>query len=220
MRAFLKAAPGAGAGYGILEIYGIGDTQVLSVILKRISDGKTLTSAGWRDGIHDVLPDRQEIASDACRLWFGPQVIDNLDFNENYELEVPGVGLAPIQKAAINHSHIITQNGAEAWPPPPQTPQPSGDSESHKIYEGVEGTPYNNSPADVNNLPSGVAAVPDAEPDNKKPRGCLMLGCVIFAIWATGAWLLWHWSINTPMPQDNNEEKAPFFELMPRAEGS
>lgn len=52
----------------------------------------------------------------------------------------------------------------------------------------------------------------------KKRKRCFLLAGVAFIIWALGAWLLWHWSVNLPA-QPDREETAP-FELLPRAEGS
>jgi len=65
----------------------------------------------------------------------------------------------------------------------------------------------------------GSATITDAGSDMKKRSGCLALACVLFALWAAGAWVLWYWSINAPMPPGDEEKSMP-FEFMPRAEGS
>lgn len=218
MRAFLKAAPGSGAGYGILEIHDLGAGDASRIIIKRVSDGKTLSSGGWREGIHDLISFGQEYVEGIASIKLGPQIIDDIDPEDNYELEIPGIGATAIIMDSLNQSRISTVNGAGAWPPPPTQPQEAPMEKKSTIYEGVEETPVNPSQADINDLPSGVASIPDAEPDRAKRKGCFLLASVLFTIWIAGAWALWHWSMNTPLPDEN--EKSEPFELMPRAEGS
>lgn len=216
MRAILAADPAGGAGYGILQIFDLGDANIVSVIIRRMADGKTLAPGGWRQGSHDLAPRRVEAGDNSVSLWFGPEVIDDLELDQDYEVELPGIGAMPIDLAGLRKSKIVTPNGAGAWPSPPEHLQEAPEAEEERIYEGAEATPLDRSGADADDMPTGVASCPDATPQKRK--GCFLLASTAFIIWAAGAWLLWQWSINLP-PQPDKEESAP-FELLPRAEGS
>lgn len=216
MRATLTEDPKSGAGYGVLTILDLDCAEIASVIIKRLADGKTLAPGGWRQGVNDITPRRMETGDNSVSLWFGPEVIDDLELDQRYEVELPGLGATALVLEGLRKSKIITPNGAGAWPPPPEYPQEAPETEEEKIYEGVEATPQDKSGADANAMPAGVVSGPDAKV--KKRKGCFLLASAAFIIWAAGAWLLWHWSINLPVQQDK-EESAP-FELLPRAEGS
>lgn len=218
MRAVLSADPSGGAGYGILQIFDIGNVDITSIIIRRLSDGKTLASDGWRKGEYDIQPRRIEAGESHVSLWFGPEVIDDLNIADQYELVLPGFCTASIDLESLRKSEIVTPNGAGAWPPPPEYPQEAPETGNEKIYEGVEATPLDSTNTDVSAMPTGVVNMPNAKKEKNRTKGCFLLMSVAFILWAAGAWLLWHWSINMPV-QPDREESAP-FELLPRAEGS
>lgn len=233
MRAVLDSDPQSGSGYAVLTIYGADPDNMPFPVLRRVSDGKVLAEGGWKSPPGMLVPVRQESSGNTIRLFLAPAMVDNISASQHYILEVPGLGSCTLEMARLMQSDVIDLNGQDMYPPPPQSPQTPPVSEAippespafeqNAIYEGVEASPEITGTGDNASAPSGVAANPAAK-SPKKGRGCLFLCLSALAVWALGAWFLWHASMGgskKPVAEAVGEkDNAPFFEIIPSSRES
>lgn len=221
MRANLQTDPERGAGYGLLEIHDAAEVLEPALILKRLSDNQTLGKGGWASGENSLALVSWDNDGRILRVWLDSRVIDNLDPGDHYSLSIPGVGSCALDVTHALRSLIIDENGAEAWPPPPQRPAtpPAEPAPVEIVYQGVEPTPAD-MPEDADaDLPDSVTAVsPDAiiDPPPRK-RGCLWICLALVIIWACVGWYLWHAASNLP-PRQNEPEESKLFEIIPKSD--
>lgn len=220
MRAVFNIDPGGGPGYGVIDFYDVGNVVEPCVIITRISDGQTLSSGGWRNGVHDISPERSQLTDDFLRMWFGPNVVDELEPDQDYEIEIPGLGKCPMLMAAISQSNIVDSNGADLAPPPAGAVAMPPDNSilPENVYQGVEPNP-DVAPDASFQSPAGVAAFPEemAAPETRpKRRGCLLASLLVCAIWIFGALWLWHAALSAPP----NDKEGITIEIIPRAQDS
>lgn len=197
MRAILKADAERGPGYGVIEIEEAGSEADVIALLRRVSDGKYLSADGWRDGASSLKTRDIEPGNNFSRLFLGPDVIDNLDAAENYELEIVGTGVAPLLKKEFFQSR---ENGAR--------------------YANVEPTPeIDPGYIDAGARISGVAAGSGDAVVERRPRrrGCFVVAIALFIFWAIGAWWLWQGVLEAP-PKAGDGEETP-FEFIPSNSG-
>lgn len=219
MRAVLRLDAPAGAGYGIIDIYGANVVTEPVIVLKRMSDGQYLGSGGWSGESASISPSKWDNAGGGARLRFGPEVVDDIDPSDNYQITLVGTGSCALGFSGLIQSTIVDSNGAGAYAPPPETPQaaPGYTPQSDIIYEGVEKTPEL-MPDDAGMpLVAGVAAA-QAAPVPRKKHGCLWLGIFLLAIWIGGAWFLWHTAMQNPTSRQD-QDSAP-FEIIPKSSDS
>lgn len=221
MRANLVFDPAHGSGYGIIEIFDAPENIETRVVIKRLSDGMFLSSGGWINEEVSIAPDRWESVNRLLRLWFGPEVIDDLSGNDRYELTLPGSGSCPLFPAPIRQSVIVNDSGFGTYSPLPQQPNASpGDTVTDRIiYEGVEQDPQAVPDIGDPGLPSGVAAGPVGAISEKpkKKYGCLILCIALVFIWAGGGWALWHAAKDAPAA---SKDSSFSIEIIPKATDS
>lgn len=218
MRAVILADPVKGPGYGIIQIYDLANAVQPQIIIKRMSDSKTLAEGGWQAGSHSRHPANWDNQGNSLVFSVGPEVIDNLTEADNYELTLVGIGTCPLQKEDIFQSKIINDDGAGMWPPPPETPSSNPDNSlidnNNVIYEGVEKTPGVMPDIAASGDLAGVAAGPDnAIPSGKRRGGCFLLSLLILCVWLAGGWLLYHASLHTPTTTENDNSQP--FKFIP-----
>lgn len=232
MRAVLEADPHSGSGYAILTLYGIDPVDLPFPVLRRLSDGLVLDSAGWRKAPAYLVPEKREDEGNVVRFFLSPEIVDNMAADQRYMIEIPGTGSCALEIASLSQSTVIDLNGQDMYAPPPESPVqnpagPSYDKDApflqNRIYEGVEPNPVVEGKGEFSATPTGLA--PAASPE-KKRKGCLLLSVAAIFIWAAGAWLLWNGSLKAPesapaQAHGNEEtEKAHFFEIIPSARES
>lgn len=218
MRAVIELNAQKGPGYGQITIYDIGDTGAPEFALRRVADGMTLAEGGWRDGMNALAPEQWDYADGHLRLFLSPAVVDNLSSGDDYEFELIGTGSCPLEWGEIIQSTVVDANGIDEYAPPPERPEmpPLDPQPMGRVDEGVERTPIVAPAGDDGNMPSGVAAAPDAQPAKqpKKGKGCLFASIGLFTLWLGGGWFLWHGSMNAPVRGD---EESATFEIIPRS---
>lgn len=205
MRASLNLDPVAGAGYGILEISGISNAHDPRIIIRRMSDGKTMAQGGWRSGTHSIAPEKWDSGDNALTIWLNPQILDNLDGSSNYQIILPGLATLPLEITEIRQSVIV-----EGETPPPVAPPEPATADVY-VEEGVEPTPEM-IPGDGEGKDlDGVVAAPDNAIIEKRPRrhGCLFLAIGLGIVWVLIGWFLWHAAMNAPK-NENHDTSAPF----------
>lgn len=218
MRAVIELNAQKGPGYGQITIHDIGDMGEPEFALRRVSDGMTLGEGGWSDGINALNPDQWEYTEGQLRIFLSPAVVDNLTPKADYEFELIGMGTCPLEWGPIIQSTIVDANGLDEYAPPPERPDmpPLDPQPMACVDEGVEKTPIVAPGGDINDLPSGVAADPDAQPvkQPKKGKGCLFMSIGLFTLWLGGGWFLWHGAMNAPV---SDERESATFEIIPRS---
>lgn len=214
MRAILEPDPASGFGYGLLRVTDTPDQGEPLLIIKRLADGLTFAPDGWEKGENSFNPERWTWLDGSYQIWLGPEIINDLDQHQHYELTLSGIGSCALIIPKILKSNVIETNGIDAYAPPPDQVNfsPNLDFPGETVYEGVEPTPIINPDMDEPETPTGVASVPVAQ---KKKYGCLVLGIGLFIVWAVGSWLLWHVVKNAPV--NNNEEEKLTFEIIPKS---
>lgn len=210
MRSILKTNPSHGAGYGIIEIYDVGEIDEPVIIIKRISDGCTLTSGGWQKGDHPITPASFEIINNTFLIFIGPEIVNNLSPNDNYELSMAGIGISPLEKSDIFQSDTTNANRQEAYAaaqPYLSTENKNDEDIYEKLNKKQEISSHVMEEGNLNRAGSGIEARSVAGKRGKK--GCLFTSLLLFFIWLAGAFLLYFATLNAPdSPKD--EKSAPF----------
>lgn len=218
MRAIFNNDPAAGAGYGTIDIYGAANALEPCLVISRTSDGKTLSSGGWRDGRNDIAPLRSETLDGFLRVWLGPDVVNEISRADHYEIEMPGFGKCALHVGSLRQSVIVEDNGAGLGPLPPEdiAEIPEERDMDSMIYEGVEKNPEV-SPIEPYENVDGVIAAPESiarQDKQPKGKGCLTLCLALAAIWIAGGILLWHGAINS----SPNKDESFSIEIIPKAQ--
>lgn len=211
MRAILQTDAARGPGYGVLAVEHIADSGEPQIIFRRGSDHATLGNGGWQAGKNSFFPDRWEYNGTSLKIWLGPAVIDNLDCQDSYELEIAGAGSCALEISNLKQSVVLEENGLAAYAPPPASIASESPDPATAVYEGVEATPEVSSglPADL----PGVAAAP-AQPRRRR-GGCILISLLLVACWGIVGWALWLGVKHSPAPKNGDETFS--IEIIPRS---
>ena len=120
MRATITADPSRGPGYGIIEIHDTGNVSAPAFVLRRGSDGKTLSSGGWQESETALTPDAWDNDGGSLRLAVGPAVVDEMDNLDAYRISLPGAGACVLVVQNLAYSHISGGQGVGVYAPPPE----------------------------------------------------------------------------------------------------
>lgn len=206
--------PMRGPGYGLIMIYDCENLSEPNFIIKRLKDDKYLSTAGWRDDKISLLPNSSNAFEEGVVLYIGPEIVNELEADLHYQLELPGLEAMPLAIGKTMQSWVKGGEGVGLTPPPlPGTMDFSENiPENNIIYEGVEKSPEDLPVGDADNMPSGVASAENIEEDpgrkNVKKRGCFVLGAFLLTVWFIGGWFLWEGAKNAPVAPSS--ETVPF----------
>lgn len=193
MKAIYSNDAGKGPGYGFLQISDSADRASLEGVtfsLKRASDRKNLGNSGWQAAESPLAPLGLSLTDNGFALAVGPEVVDRLDTQETYRLqlifsdgatesgimEVPEVAYSPLaggQGVAAAAPAPAPQPEPAPEPEPEPTPEPTPEPEPAPAPE----------PAKEPNLPL-------APPEVKKssPLPILLLALLLVAGGGFAAW--------------------------------
>ena len=118
MRATITADPSRGPGYGIIEIHDAGNVSAPAFVLRRGSDGKTLSSGGWQESETALTPDAWDNDGGSLRLAVGPAVVDEMDNLDAYRISLTGAGACVLVVQNLVYSHISGGQGVGVYAPP------------------------------------------------------------------------------------------------------
>lgn len=200
MRATITADPSRGPGYGIIEIHDTGNVSAPAFVLRRGSDGKTLSNGGWQESETALTPDAWDNDGGSLRLAVGPAVVDEMDNLDAYRISLPGAGACVLVVQNLAYSHISGGQGVGVYAPPPEPLQAMPETEpAMETVEEPEPAPED-SPEPLP-APAPVVAEPPLqmarEPDGEKSgKGGLLTGLVLLVLLAGVA--VWWFVLRTP----------------------
>ena len=197
MRATITADPSRGPGYGIIEIHDAGNVSAPAFVLRRGSDGKTLSSGGWQESETALTPDAWDNDGGSLRLAVGPAVVDEMDNLDAYRISLTGAGACVLVVQNLVYSHISGGQGVGVYAPPPEPLQAVPETEP--TVEEPEPEPEESpEPAPV---PEPVVTEPPLrmarEPgEGKSGKGGLLVGLALLVL-VTGV-AVWWFMLRTP----------------------
>ena len=197
MRATITADPSRGPGYGIIEIHDAGNVSAPAFVLRRGSDGKTLSSGGWQESETALTPDAWDNDGGSLRLAVGPAVVDEMDNLDAYRISLTGAGACVLVVQNLVYSHISGGQGVGVYAPPtgplqavPET-EPTVEEPEPEPEESPEPAP----------VPEPVVTEPPLrmarEPgEGKSGKGGLLVGLALLVLVAGVA--VWWFMLRTP----------------------
>ncbi|WP_302548730.1 hypothetical protein [uncultured Desulfovibrio sp.] len=125
MRATITADAGRGPGCAVIVIADAPETAGPAFLLRRASDQKSLTTAGWQENETRLSPDHWERQGADLRLLVGPAVVDALDDLDAYRLTLVNAAPCVLQVGPLVYSPMRGGHGlADAAPTPAPDPEP------------------------------------------------------------------------------------------------
>lgn len=197
MRATITADPSRGPGYGIIEIHDAGNVSAPAFVLRRGSDGKTLSSGGWQESETALTPDAWDNDGGSLRLAVGLAVVDEMDNLDAYRISLTGAGACVLVVQNLVYSHISGGQGVGVYAPPTEPLQAVPETEP--TVEEPEPEPEESpEPAPV---PEPVVTEPPLrmarEPgEGKSGKGGLLVGLALLVLVAGVA--VWWFMLRTP----------------------
>lgn len=189
MRATITADPSRGPGYGIIEIHDAGNVFAPAFVLRRGSDGKTLSSGGWQESETALTPDAWDNDGGSLRLAVGPAVVDEMDNLDAYRISLTGAGACVLVVQNLVYSHISGGQGVGVYAPPTEPLQAVPETEP--AVEAPEPEPV------VTEPPLRMAREPG---EGKSGKGGLLVGLALLVLVAGVA--VWWFMLRAP-------EKSP-----------
>lgn len=194
MRATITADPSRGPGYGIIEIHDAGNVIDPVFVLRRGSDGKTLSGGGWQESESALTPDAWDNDGGSLRLSVGPAVVDEMDNLDAYRLSLPGAGVCVLVLRDLVYSHISGGQGVGVYAPPAPEAEAPVETVTEPEPVAEEETP----PEPV--LPSVVGEPPLEMPEERKGKkggkGGLLAGALLLLLLIGGA--VWWFALRAP----------------------
>lgn len=185
MRATITADPSRGPGYGIIEIHDAGNVFAPAFVLRRGSDGKTLSSGGWQESETALTPDAWDNDGGSLRLAVGPAVVDEMDNLDAYRISLTGAGACVLVVQNLVYSHISGGQGVGVYAPPTEPLQAVPETEP--AVEAPEPEPV------VTEPPLRMAREPG---EGKSGKGGLLVGLALFVLVAGVA--VWWFMLRAP----------------------
>jgi hypothetical protein len=177
-------------GYGVLLLSDLGlPPENVRFMLKRASDHKCLSPAGWQDAEVFLLPERMEINQDGVSLFIGPPVVDNLDMQESYRLFLEAGGSdypnAGFRAQRILYSTLAASPALESQPPAPEIKAPIAPEPSKSL------TPQEEKPETKPETKPSDLGMPVPEPSGSSfPKRPLLILAILLLLGA-GAFAAW-----------------------------
>ena len=185
MRATITADPSRGPGYGIIEIHDAGNVFAPAFVLRRGSDGKTLSSGGWQESETALTPDAWDNDGGSLRLAVGPAVVDEMDNLDAYRISLTGAGACVLVVQNLVYSHISGGQGVGVYAPPTEPLQAVPETEP--AVEAPEPEPV------VTEPPLRMAREPG---EGKSGKGGLLVGLALLVLVAGVA--VWWFMLRAP----------------------
>lgn len=185
MRATITADPSRGPGYGIIEIHDAGNVFAPAFVLRRGSDGKTLSSGGWQESETALTPDAWDNDGGSLRLAVGPAVVDEMDNLDAYRISLTGAGACVLVVQNLVYSHISGGQGVGVYAPPTEPLQAVPETEP--AVEALEPEPV------VTEPPLRMAREPG---EGKSGKGGLLVGLALLVLVAGVA--VWWFMLRAP----------------------
>lgn len=185
MRATITADPSRGPGYGIIEIHDAGNVFAPAFVLRRGSDGKTLSSGGWQESETALTPDAWDNDGGSLRLAVGPAVVDEMDNLDAYRINLTGAGACVLVVQNLVYSHISGGQGVGVYAPPTEPLQAVPETEP--AVEAPEPEPV------VTEPPLRMAREPG---EGKSGKGGLLVGLALLVLVAGVA--VWWFMLRAP----------------------
>ncbi|EGW52781.1 hypothetical protein HMPREF1022_00259 [Desulfovibrio sp. 6_1_46AFAA] len=185
MRATITADPSRGPGYGIIEIRDAGNVFAPAFVLRRGSDGKTLSSGGWQESETALTPDAWDNDGGSLRLAVGPAVVDEMDNLDAYRISLTGAGACVLVVQNLVYSHISGGQGVGVYAPPTEPLQAVPETEP--AVEAPEPEPV------VTEPPLRMAREPG---EGKSGKGGLLVGLALLVLVAGVA--VWWFMLRAP----------------------
>ena len=185
MRATITADPSRGPGYGIIEIHDAGNVFAPAFVLRRGSDGKTLSSGGWQESETALTPDAWDNDGGSLRLAVGPAVVDEMDNLDAYRISLTRAGACVLVVQNLVYSHISGGQGVGVYAPPTEPLQAVPETEP--AVEAPEPEPV------VTEPPLRMAREPG---EGKSGKGGLLVGLALLVLVAGVA--VWWFMLRAP----------------------
>lgn len=106
-----------GPGYALIKITGFTSEENRKFIIRRMKDGKFLGPGGWRTEKTMLSAERTTILPNGIEFAVGPEIVDELSFSSDYQIEIPGAFTAPLEFSNMSQSGIVGGQGEVITPP-------------------------------------------------------------------------------------------------------
>lgn len=192
MRATITADAGRGPGCAVIVIADAPETAGPAFLLRRASDQKSLTTAGWQENETRLSPDHWERQGADLRLLVGPAVVDALDDLDAYRLTLVNAAPCVLQVGPLVYSPMRGGHGladAAPTPAPDPEPEPAPSPTPEPAAPPEEAAPAEPTAEGLNASDAPPLAL---EPEAPAPRrnlplllilGLLLLAILAFALW-------------------------------------
>ena len=154
-------------------------------VLRRGSDGKTLSSGGWQESETALTPDAWDNDGGSLRLAVGPAVVDEMDNLDAYRISLTGAGACVLVVQNLVYSHISGGQGVGVYAPPTEPLQAVPETEP--AVEAPEPEPV------VTEPPLRMAREPG---EGKSGKGGLLVGLALLVLVAGVA--VWWFMLRAP----------------------
>ena len=183
MRATITADPSRGPGYGIIEIHDAGNVIDPVFVLRRGSDGKTLSGGGWQESEGVLTPDTWDNDGGSLRLSVGPAVVDGMDNLDAYRLSLPGAGVCALGLRDLVYSHISGGQGVGVYAPPaPKAEAPVDAAEEPEPVTEEE------TPPEADPLPAAEDPPLEMPEERNVKKGGLLAGMLLLLLIGGAVW--------------------------------